>query len=105
MENIFIDAQVGELLHEEFVVPHKISIKELADAINVSVEKIQSIINNQQPITIDIDLRLCKFFGLSDGFFIRIQDHYNVVATKRLLQGELDKIKTLKNTSNQYNFS
>lgn len=63
----------GELLREEFLVPMKISPYRLAKAIGVPAQRIGEIVAGRRAITADTDLRLCRFFGLSDGYWLRAQ--------------------------------
>ena len=59
----------GELLLEEFLVPMGISQYRLAKKINVPAQRIGEIVAGNRSITADTDLRLCKFFGLSSGYW------------------------------------
>ena len=68
----------GEILKEEFIVPYGISQNALANAIGVPANRIHQIVKGTRAITADTDLRLCKFFGLSDGFFLRLQSDYEI---------------------------
>ncbi len=61
----------GEILLEEFLVPMGISWNQLAKEIGVSPRRVEEIIKEARAITVDIDLRLARFFGLSDGYWLR----------------------------------
>ncbi len=61
----------GELLREEFLVPMGISQYRLAKAIGVPAQRIGEIVAGKRSITADTDLRLCRFFGLSNGYWLR----------------------------------
>jgi addiction module HigA family antidote len=63
----------GELLMEEFLVPMGISQYRLAKEIGVPAQRIGEIVAGKRAITADTDLRLCKFFGLSNGYWLRAQ--------------------------------
>ena len=63
---------IGEILSEEFLIPLGISAYKLAQEINVPTSHIQDILHNRRKITVDASLRLAKFFGLSDGYFISL---------------------------------
>ena len=63
---------IGEILSEEFLIPLGISAYKLAQEINVPTSHIQDILHNRRKITVDTSLRLAKFFGLSDGYFISL---------------------------------
>ncbi len=84
----------GELLKEEFLEPLGISQYRLAKEINVPAGRIGQIIANKRSITADTDLRLCKFFGLSNGYWLRAQSAYDIDVAARELKDELDSIHT-----------
>ena len=88
----------GELLQEEFLVPLGISQYRLAKEIGVSARRINEIVKGIRSVTADTDLRLCKFFGLSDGYWLRAQADYDTQITKETLADVLDKIQTLAST-------
>lgn len=75
----------GELLLEEFLVPMELSQYRLAKEIGVPAQRIGEIIAGKRAITADTDLRLCRFFGLSNGYWLRAQvAHDTEVAAKEL---------------------
>ena len=61
----------GELLREEFLVPMGLSQYRLAKEIDVPAQRISEIVAGKRAITADTDLRLCRFFGLSNGYWLR----------------------------------
>ena len=67
----------GELLLEEFLLPMGISQYRLAKEIGVSARRINEIVLGRRAVTADTDLRLCHFFGLSDGYWLRAQVAYD----------------------------
>ena len=67
----------GELLQEEFLIPMGISQDRLVKESGVSDDRIGQIIAGQRSITADIGFRLCHFFGLSDGYWLRAQAAYD----------------------------
>lgn len=76
--------------------PYNLSQNALAKAIHVSPGRINEIINGTRKITADTDLRLCKLFGFKDGFFLRIQEQYDLAQARKLLHNELPKIEPIK---------
>ncbi len=75
----------GELLREEFLDPMGLSQYRLAKEIDVPARMISEIIAGKRAITVDTDLRLCRFFGLSKGYWLRAQvAHDTEVAEERL---------------------
>ena len=65
---------ISEILLEEFMKPLSISAYKLANAINVPVSRIQDILHNRRKITVDTSIRLGIYFGVSDLFFLNIQN-------------------------------
>lgn len=86
----------GEILKEEFLSEIGMSQNRLAHAIGVPGNRIRAIVNGTRDITADTDLRLCKFFGLSEGYFLRLQNAYDTLEAKRRLSPEIAKIKPYK---------
>ena len=86
----------GEVLATEFLEPMNISQNALAKALGIPQNRLSDIINGKRGISVDTDLRLCKYFGLTDGYFIGLQMDFERIAAKRKLQKELEKIKPLK---------
>ena len=86
--------QLGEILSEEFLIPLGISAYKLAQEINVPTSRIQDILHNRRKITVDTSLCLAKFFGLSDGYFISLQDDIDIRNAKIELAPQLEENKT-----------
>ncbi|MDP2183656.1 MAG: HigA family addiction module antitoxin [Actinomycetota bacterium] len=83
----------GELLLEEFLKPMGISQYRLAKEIGVPAQRIGQIIKGNRRITADTDLRLCRLFCLSDGYWLRAQVAYDTEVAHEELDGDLAKIK------------
>ena len=73
----------GEILKEEFLAEIGMSQNQLGHAIGVPGNRIHAIVNGTRDISADTDLRLCKFFGLSEGYFLRLQNAYDTLEAKR----------------------
>jgi addiction module HigA family antidote len=87
---------IGKILQEEFMEPYKLSQNALAKAIGVAPSRITDIVNGRRAITADTDLRLTRLFGLSEGYFLRIQEHIETTLARRKIGGELARIVPLK---------
>lgn len=87
----------GEILKHEFLEELNMSQNHLADSIGVPRNRIHAIVNTERSITADTDLRLCKFFGLSEGYFLRLQNAYDTMEAKRTIARQIARIKPLKN--------
>jgi antitoxin HigA-1 len=82
----------GELLLEEFLLPMGITKYRLAKEIGVPAQRIGEIVAGRRAITADTDLRLCRFFGLSDGYWLRAQVAYDTEVAHARLDAELERI-------------
>lgn len=83
----------GELLAEEFLKPMGISQYRLAKEIGVPAQRIGEIVAGKRAITADTDLRLCRFFGLSNGYWLRAQVAYDTEVAQEALAETLSQIK------------
>jgi addiction module HigA family antidote len=93
MENTLLrNPHVGEILQYEFLEELDISENSLADSLRLPYLIIQLIIQGKAPMTADIDLRLCRYFGLSDGYFLRLHYAYELMEAKRNLGDILRQI-------------
>ncbi len=81
----------GEILMEEFLKPMSISQYRLAKDINVPARRINEIVQGKRSITPDTALRLSRFFGLSERFWINLQTRYNLEIEKDRLKDRLDE--------------
>lgn len=83
----------GELLKEEFLVPMGISQYRLAKEIGVPAQRIGEIVAGRRAITADTDLRLCRFLGLSSGYWLRAQAAHDTEVAERELAPVLKRIR------------
>jgi addiction module HigA family antidote len=83
----------GEVLMSEFLEPMHLSQNALARAIGVSPRRINEIVLGKRAVTADTDLRLARYFGMSEGFFLGLQHDFELMEQKRRLGDELAKIQ------------
>ncbi len=93
----------GEILKEEFLDEIGISQNALADALRVPRNRIHAIVKGERDITADTDLRLCKFFRLSEGYFLRLQNAYDTMEAKRKIASQVSKIVPYINKTSSSN--
>lgn len=74
---------IGQVLQDEFLEPLGLSQNALALAIGVPSNRINGIIRGQRSITADTDLRLTKYFGLSKGYFLRLQNNFELLEAEQ----------------------
>lgn len=82
----------GDILKHEFLDIIGISQNQLADAIGVPRNRIHAIVKGTRSITADSDLRLCAFFRLSEGYFLRLQNSYDIREAKRRIANKIQNI-------------
>jgi addiction module HigA family antidote len=83
----------GDVLLEEFLKPMGLTLYRLAKEIGVPPQRIGDIVAGKRAITADTDLRLCRFFGLSNGYWLRAQAAHDTEVAERALGAKLAKIK------------
>lgn len=93
MKKLLKNPHPGDILKHEFLDEIGISQNALAKAIGVPANRIHAIVKGERDITGDTDLRLCKFFRLSEGFFLRLQNCYDTKEAKRKIAAQVAKIK------------
>ena len=93
--------KISEILYEEFMKPLGISAYRLAKDIDVPVSRIQDILHDRRKITVDTSLRLAKYFGLSDRYFINLQNDIDARNAKIEMAESYAKISPFASASNQ----
>lgn len=89
----------GELLREEFLVPMRLSQYRLAKEIGVPAQRIGEVVAGKRAITADTDLRLCRFFGLSSGYWLRAQAAHDTEVAEEALAEVIGRIKPWSGTA------
>src|ERR1700683_5338064 len=83
----------GEILLEEFLKPMSVSQNALARAVHVGPTLINEIVLGKRDVTADTDLRLARYFGLSEGFFLGLQMDYDLMQRRREIDRDLKTIR------------
>lgn len=86
----------SELLYEEFLQPLGITKYRIAKEIGVPAQRIGDIVSGKRAITADTDLRLCKYFRLSNGYWLRVQNKYDIEIARHKIQDQLDSITPIE---------
>lgn len=92
MKRDFSPIHPGEILSEEFLSPMGISQYQLAKSIGVPALRISQIVRGQRAVTADTGLRLSKYFGLNDSYWLRLQARFDEQVAKQQLSKVLAKI-------------
>lgn len=90
-EELLAPIHPGEILFEEFLEPMEISQYRLAKDIGVPPRRINEIVQGKRAISTDTALRLSRYFGLSERFWLNLQTRYNLEKEKDKLKGRLEK--------------
>jgi len=72
--------------------PLELSVEELAPHLGVTPDRLRAVIEGDVAVDADLDLRLARYFRMSEGFFLGLQTDYELLEAKRALNGELDRI-------------
>lgn len=83
----------GEILMEEFLKPMTLSQTALAHAIGVPPRRVNEIVLGKRAVTADTDLRFARYFGVSDGFFLSLQNDYELMGQRRKIGAKLKSIR------------
>jgi addiction module HigA family antidote len=98
-ETIMPPVHPGEILLMEFLEPLGVSQYQLAKAVDVPARRINEIVHGQRRITADTALRLARYFGTSERFWMNLQARYDIEVEKDRLGATLDHIRPLSAAS------
>jgi addiction module HigA family antidote len=90
---LLLNLHPGEILLEEFLKPMGLSQNALARAVHVPPRHINEIVLGKRDVTADTDLRLARYFGLSEGFFLGLQMDYDLMQRRRKIDRDLKAIR------------
>lgn len=93
MTDLISPPKMSEILKEEFMTPMNLSAYRLAQEIRVPVSRIQDILHDRRKITADTSLRLAKYFGVSDRYFLDIQNDLDIRELKATMAAEIEAIR------------
>ena len=93
MDEFIQTPKMGEILWEEFMEPMNLSAYKLAHAIHVPVSRIQDILHDRRKITADTSLRLERYFGVTDRYFLEIQNDIDLRNLRLAIGDEIDGIQ------------
>jgi len=91
MSENFSPVHPGEILLEEFLKPMGLSQYQLAKDINVPPRRINEIVHGERSVSADTALRLSRYFGMSENFWMNLQARYDLERQKDRLAGRLDR--------------
>lgn len=92
MTDLLPNPHPGDILLEDFLKPMGLSQNALARAVNVPPRRINEIVLGKRSLTADTDLRLSRYFGVSEGFFLGLQADFDLMQRRREIEDELKQI-------------
>jgi addiction module HigA family antidote len=92
MDEKFELPKIGDILVEEFLEPLEITPYRLAKDLGVSTSTILDLVHNKRKISVEMALRLSKYFGTSSKFWLNMQNELDLRETREKLEDDLDKI-------------
>ena len=96
MAKLVANPHPGEILLEEFLEPMEITQYALAKAIHVPARRINEIVHGKRSVSAETDLLQCRYFGLTDGFFSRLQVLFDLREARRVSADRLAKVQPMK---------
>ena len=82
----------GEILREDFLIGSDIPVDEVAAGSGIGVPCLSALLRGEISVNADVDLRLARYFGMSEGFFLRLQNSYDLEEVRRAKGNDLDRI-------------
>lgn len=82
-EDRLANVHPGDILREDFLIGSEIDLCEVAAATGLAERRLEAVIDGTQPVDADLDLRLGRYFGMSEGFFLRLQNSFDIEEAKR----------------------
>lgn len=82
----------GDILREDYLIGSEIPVEEVAEGAGLDIGQLSAILSGQQSVDANVDLRLARYFGISEGFFLGLQIDYDLEEVRRSNGPELDKI-------------
>jgi antitoxin HigA-1 len=91
-DDLLDNVHPGEILREDFLIGGEVPIGEVAVSTGIDEKQLQKLLDSQISVTADLDLRLGRYFGMSEGFFLRLQNCFDLEEERRAHGAELDLI-------------
>ena len=82
----------GDILRHDFLIGSEISVKEVSEGAGIAATRLSAILVRKLAVDANIDLRLARYFGMSEGFFLGLQIDYDLEEERRIHGPELDQI-------------
>ena len=90
--NLLDNVHPGEILREDFLIGAQIPLAEVAAGTGIDPGQLQRLLDGKVGVNANVDLRLGRFFGMSEGFFLRLQNRFDLEEERRAHRADLDRI-------------
>ncbi len=91
-DDLLDNVHPGEILRDDFLISGEVPIEEVATSTGIDAKQLLRLLHCQIPVTADLDLRLGRYFGMSEGFFLRLQNCFDLEEERRAHGAELNRI-------------
>ena len=91
-EDRLVNPHPGDVLREDFLIGSEIPLAEVMEGTGLAEQRLKAILDTSEDIDADADLRLARYFGMSEGFFLGLQNDFDLEEVRRSRSGELDRI-------------
>lgn len=91
-EDRLANVHPGDVLREDFLIGSEIPVEEVASGSGIPVGRLGALLRCEDAVDADVDLRLARYFGMSEGFFLGLQNDYDLEEVRRASGAELDRI-------------
>ncbi len=83
----------GDILHSEFMEPFAMTTLDLAEKLELPLARLEAVVTGKVPVDAEVDLRLGRYFGMSEGYFLRLQNAYDLLEAKRALWPAIQQVE------------
>jgi antitoxin HigA-1 len=91
-DDLLDNVHPGDILREDFLIGSAIPVDDVAQGTGIAVDQLAAIIAAREPVTAAVDLRLARYFGVTEGFFLGLQIDHDLEEERREHGDELDRI-------------
>jgi len=91
-DDLLDNVHPGSILREDFLIGSEISVREVVAGAGIECDRLEAILAEQAPVDANVDLRLARYFGVSEGFFLGLQIDFDLEEERRAHGDELSKI-------------
>lgn len=82
----------GDVLREDFLIGTDLALEDVAQQTGIARSRLVALIEGRMGVDADTDLRLARYFGMSEGYFLRLQNSFDLEEARSTLEGDLDRI-------------